>query len=81
MAVSLPSVISKVQRLSGRASGFFVGRGPVQRLMHPDLIVVTLELFEFLFQIHFVPEEGSIQILSPDRSDKPLHKWVFMANC
>src|SRR5882724_10670049 len=57
MAVGLPTVISKVQRLSGRTSGLFVGRGSVQGLVHPDLIVVALKLFEFLFQVHLVPEE------------------------
>ena len=79
MTVSLPSVISKVQRLGRRTSGLFFGGGSPQRLMYADLIVVTLELFEFLCQIHFVPEERSIQILSPDRSDEPLHKGVAQA--
>jgi hypothetical protein len=44
--------------------------------MHADLIVVTLELFVFLCQIHFVPEERSIQIFSPDRSDELLQEGV-----
>jgi len=68
--------MSNVQRLSRRPAGLFVGRGSLQQLMYANVIVVTLKLFEFLCQIHFVPEKRSIQILSPDRSDEPLHKGV-----
>ena len=39
-------------------------------------IVIELEHFEFPRQIHGIPEENTIEVLTPNRPDQPFHEGM-----
>ena len=46
------------------------GRGAIEGAVDAMRVVIILELAEFSRQIHRVPEEYPIEILTPDRSNQ-----------
>jgi hypothetical protein len=44
--------------------------------MATALIVIAREPFQFLRQIHGIPEENTIEVLTPDRPDQPLYEGM-----
>src|SRR5438876_404479 len=66
-----PSVVIKRRRSRGGRSGELRWRGTGERPMNAMSVVIVAELLQLPRQVHRVPEEYPIEVLTPDRSDQP----------
>ena len=66
-----PSVAIECSSSGGGRSGESCGRRAVERAVHAAGVVTIPEFAELPRQVHGVPEEYAIKVLTPDSSDQP----------
>ncbi len=57
-----------------RAGADLIRCSAIQRCVNALSVAVIPVLLKFSLQVRGVPEQDAVEILPPDRSDKPFHK-------
>ena len=80
-AVLPPSIVIKRSRSGGGRSGPLRWRGTGERAMNAMSVVIVAELLQLPRQVHRVPEEYPIEILTPDRPNHAFDKRMRNRGC
>ena len=73
-----PSVTVKRGRSRYGCAGALRGRRTIERAVDTMRVVIVPEFAQFSHQVHGVPEEYPIEVLTPDRANQPFDERMTL---